>query len=528
MPTIDLDDAGVVPSVFEHTAIELALTPAAGTHPVLLIDSRPLEPFLRPGDPRWYWPWNSGSAVGLHELTLIRGTGSAPQKQLLRVVPHKIDQQQYEELLADLEAVARRLAQALGGSALEGIVAQPSNTPPSALEQYELLAPQIDRFAAAVDQISRNPATMLVAHREQQPLEQWRGPPANPAPDLLQGGLIEAPPDAVPTLQAHLHPAGGLLPQHLPATGSFAGYDCYANRLVRRVIEILIDRFSHIVAYADQLTAQATTARVLQSTEIAATSRRILQRLRGLAALPFLQHVGPLSSFHGAGQPIRQRHDYRTVYHMWRLLRTRPLLSFDLTGITVPIADLPLLYERWCMLVVVATLAELAETVVEQQVIRVERNSETQRIGVCLAERTPLLIFTCGERRFTVSYQPRYGPAASPHTEVYALDRQVHIPDLAIEVHAPTLPTSVLLLDAKYRLAADGRQVPRDALADAYTYLGAIGHGATRATLGAVLLYPGTASAQRYASGVGTIPLAPGKTDQIRPELAAWLGIQHT
>ena len=70
-----------------------------------------------------------------------------------------------------------------------------------------------------------------------------------------------------------------------------------------------------------------------------------------------------------------------------------------------------------------------------------------------------------------------------------------------------------------------GRGVPQDALADAYTYFGAIGSAGRRATLGALLLYPGVGAPERYASGVGAIPLLPGRTAALAKQLAEWLGL---
>ena len=99
------------------------------------------------------------------------------------------------------------------------------------------------------------------------------------------------------------------------------------------------------------------------------------------------------------------------------------------------------------------------------------------------------------------------------------------MPDLAIEIQRSGEPPQVLLLDAKYRLDADGRGVPQDALADAYTYFGAIGAAGKRATLGALLLYPGTGAPERYASGVGSIPLLPRRTNALAQQLADWLGL---
>jgi large subunit ribosomal protein MRP49 len=100
------------------------------------------------------------------------------------------------------------------------------------------------------------------------------------------------------------------------------------------------------------------------------------------------------------------------------------------------------------------------------------------------------------------------------------------VPDLAIEVRRNGEPPLVLLLDAKYRLDADGRGVPQDALADAYAYYGAIGSAGQRATLGALLLYPGTGTPERYASGVGTIPLLPGRQETLAQQLIGWLGLE--
>jgi hypothetical protein len=98
-----------------------------------------------------------------------------------------------------------------------------------------------------------------------------------------------------------------------------------------------------------------------------------------------------------------------------------------------------------------------------------------------------------------------------------SLDRHTRVPDLAIEMQRNGEPAQVLLLDAKYRLDADRRGVPQDALADAYTYFGAIGSAGRRATLGAP---------ERYPSGVGSIPLLPGQTAMLGQQLADWLGLK--
>jgi len=104
-----------------------------------------------------------------------------------------------------------------------------------------------------------------------------------------------------------------------------------------------------------------------------------------------------------------------------------------------------------------------------------------------------------------------------------SLDRHTRVPDLAIEIRHADGRLQALLLDAKYRLDSDGRGVPEDALADAYTYLGAIGVAGRRATIGALLLYPGTGAPERYSSDVGTIPLLPDRIELLKAALAEWL-----
>jgi large subunit ribosomal protein MRP49 len=100
-----------------------------------------------------------------------------------------------------------------------------------------------------------------------------------------------------------------------------------------------------------------------------------------------------------------------------------------------------------------------------------------------------------------------------------SLDRHTRVPDLAIELERAG-ERRVLVLDAKYRLDAEGRGVPQDALSDAYAYQGAIGAAGRSAVTRALLLYPGSAPAELYPSGVGAIPLLPGQTGALDAILA--------
>jgi large subunit ribosomal protein MRP49 len=234
---------------------------------------------------------------------------------------------------------------------------------------------------------------------------------------------------------------------------------------------------------------------------------------------------------------------------MWLSLRQPPLVAFDSPLFHLPIADMPQLYEVWCGLEVVQALLALGGLVREQHLVaQPETAGEEPALDFALdlAEDTPLLLIEHGERTLTLRYQPRYAPRQKAKGKrqkaidvtllpfafhllpFESLDRHTRVPDLAIEIRQPGAQPQVLLLDAKYRLDADGRGVPQDALADAYAYLGAIGCSGARAAISALLLYPGTGAAELYPSGVGALPLLPGRTNELEMVLADLLHLNRS
>jgi large subunit ribosomal protein MRP49 len=151
---------------------------------------------------------------------------------------------------------------------------------------------------------------------------------------------------------------------------------------------------------------------------------------------------------------------------------------------------------------------------------------ETDAWAINLPSDAPLLIAGYKGWDLTVRYQPRYPPAVSAQSgdTFVSLDRHTRIPDLAIEATRPGHPPRIIVLDAKYRLDADERAVPADALAEAYAYAGAIGAADPPSVVAALILYPGTGAAERYPGGAGAIPLLPGAVDALDAALTRELG----
>jgi large subunit ribosomal protein MRP49 len=529
--TLSLENAPAPDMIAEHQPVEFACAEPAGARLALMIGGVILEPFLRPGELIWRWHWNPAAAVGLHQIVLTAtypDDSTTQRTWVLRVAPRKLDQDRYESLLLDLQRTAYSVLYALTGASAEGAVLQ--REPPwqsNPLEAYYALFEQrFDLFARAVGRIAARPREHLRGEEDQVPLGQAAalGPAA--LAQLARGEFDEAPAGIAPALQEALRPGGGLLPRSVPTTHGAPTTDLYEHRLLKHLLTLLLRRARFIGGLATHELARLSanpyasgSVRRQRVSEIAAGCADVVRRLYDLRSLPFLAGVQSLSAFRGATTLLRRDAAYAEVYRMWMAQRQPPFIAFDSPLFYLPIADLPRLYEIWCALQVARALLTIGGVVREQRLVERRAAEDMQDeldFAVNLVEQVPLLVVEHGMWTLTLRYQPRYRPLGSAASaRLGSLDRHIRIPDLAIEASRPDAPLRVLLLDAKYRLDAEGRSVPQDALADAYAYLGAIGAAGARATLGALLLYPGTGAPELYPSGVGAVPLLPERTSHL-------------
>jgi large subunit ribosomal protein MRP49 len=569
--TLKIDSGFELPTVSEHQPVEFVCAAPAGRTRArleLAIDGQALEPFLRPGETAWRWRWNPGPAVGLHRATLLLAeddAGETGRSWSLRVLARKIDQERYEALLDDMPRRAYGLAYTLAGAGAESAELQREAPWASSPAEtfYALFEERLDTFERAVRRIAQRPREHLRGTREQQPLGQAGSIGEEALAGLARGPFDEAPADVAAELQAALRPGGGYLPRSVPAARGRPTTDIYEHRLLKHLLLLLLRRARFVGRLAEHAAARLAareaysgepSTRRLRAEQIAAGCAAAERALRELRALPFLAEVRPLPAFRGATPLLQRDAAYREIYRMWQAQRQHPYLAFDSPLFSIPIADLPRLYEGWCAIQVASALLELGGEVREQRLVaRREPGAEEDELelAVSLVEDAPLLVIDRGGSTFTLRYQPHYRPRKSDerramsnlsrsasalvahHSSLVSLDRHTRVPDLAIEIRREGEPPRALLLDAKYRLDAEGRGVPQDALADAYTYRGAIGLRNTAheagappagpATLGALLLYPGTGEPEFYPSGVGAVPLLPGRSEQLAQALASWL-----
>jgi large subunit ribosomal protein MRP49 len=479
------------PELSEGQAVEFSATPPPGATLALWAGVASLEPFLRPGEAAWRWRWAAPRAAGTYplRLRLVWPDGRVEQYHYrLRVLPGKLDQERYEALCADLQRLGGALVTALSGGveplAPRSATSRWFNDPVEAF--HRLFGAEFERFAAAVERLAARPPDRL-----------------HPAVRQVRLGQLRS----AAGLRAVLHDRDTAL-----ISASVASYDSYELRLLRGLLDDLARRLEILSATVNLPGALAERASAVRT------------RLRDLRAQPFLADGSPLNSYRGPTPRLLRDPDYRIVHRFWRLARQPGEVRREETPLSVPVADLPRLYERWCVAQVALTLLEWpGHTLVSQALLAEDSEG---RPG--LTEDAPLLVLARPDgSELRLRYHPRYLPLArtgrpsaleEPSPGIGSLDRHVRIPDLGLEIWRPGAAPRLLVLDAKYRLDAAGG-APAEALAEAYSYLGGLGApDGARAALGVALLYPGTGAPECYPSGVAALPLLPGETTA----LAAW------
>lgn len=540
--SLSLNQTDPLPTLTEHQPIEFSCAARAHTDLALTVNGQVLEPFLRPNETVWRWRWNPGALVGLHQvvLTIHQATGETQRTWSVRVHPRKVDQERYEALLADLQQVTYRLIFTLTGGSAEGasFAAQHTDMRSPIEDYFALFEQRFASFEHAVRRIADRPREHHRDTRRQVRLDQATVIDADVMATIPLGTFDAAPPNVASDLQEALRPGGGLLPRAVSENSSRPTTDSYEHRLLKHLLWLLLRRASVIDDLVQRTIAREATfagyraSGNIQSARlqhIATHCTDIIRKLQALRAHPLLADVGMLTTFCGATPLLQRDAAYREIYRMWQALHRTPHITVDSPLFSLPITDLPRLYECWCVLQVAQALLDCGGTLKEQQLLTQSptRDTATERsYTVALTEQTPLLVITSGTSTLTLRYQPRYRPTTTPaDARLCSLDRHVRIPDIAIEICTQGSPPRVLILDAKYRQDPDGTSIPQDALAEAYAYFGAIGYASQRATTGAFLLYPGTHKPELYPSGVGAIPLLPGDITHLTGILAAQLHI---
>lgn len=491
--------------------VRFAYSPPPGTQPTLLLyTSRTEQPAAtrHPHHETWLWHWNPLDYTGaVHLLIVLHGSdGSVQQQQwLLEVLPQHLDQQHYQQVLADLGQVARGLLYAPAHSSV-GAVPTVGSAPPDPLAAayavvaaqlpvLERVVPRLDPQRTAPHSSSQRTPTAR-AQRFTHP--DWRAAPLPAPPHVPVAGL-----------PASLHEPRPTPPLAPP---------------VLRLVQHILARLAALLAELAVVLAQPPAAqRDLLVQQVAQAQQRVA-RLRQHPVLRGVPDRVESSTLRQIERQLQQAHlpdvqaDVQAVYRCWQALRQPPAIALDAASLRLPIHDLPRLYELWCALQAVQAVAQIGGVLVQARDLFAATASGWR---LQLATAHPLLVAGWHGSTLRLWYQPRYVPGGSPYA---SLDARTHVPDLVLEHLPPHGTPRLLVLDAKYRLDRQG-ELPPATLGDAYTYLGSIGGAdGQRAVRAVLLLYPGTGEALvQYASGVGTVALLPGAAGGLAQAVQSFL-----
>ena len=499
----------------EWNPVEFACVPFEQVRSVrLLVGHDDLGlPTTTPFDQTWRWVWQPRGVAGTVHGSLQITFNDERREQhdfKLNLHPRLLDQQTWHDLIGDVSRLARSVATHLGGAAFAHATLVPLSDQTTPLEEAFAL---LQRHVATLEHTSRQ----IFAQALSQLRPQVRRAPFGTQPTIIQptSDLIRdvEPLDdpATPILQRVRDQLGGV-PQTITTRQPHASFDTPEHRWLVGLIELIERRLRRLRGLVEEEHQRQSRPRLAQ---LAAQIEHALHRLRTLRNEPILHGI-PARRTPPQSQRMIRDHRYRRLVRLWRELRQTPMLTLEVGALALPIHDLPTLYEQWCALIVAEIVAQ-SGAIISQTLLH--EDVERERWTLNLNTFTPLLEIQHDDGQYHLRYQARYTQHPDEHG-LQSLDGYMRIPDLVIE-RIKHDQVDVLVLDAKYRRANDGR-APQDALDDAYAYRGSIGKDGASRVIHAAILFPATAHAADFGT-VSALPTLPNYVDAVRDVVGKFL-----
>ncbi len=494
-PPADPLPLGAVPRLREETAYPLFLRSLRGA-PVALRHRDPvLLGALRAADGVVWGTINFGSQVGRSTFTV--SAGGEPHAFDVEVVPTKLG---YED---DFRALVDDTQEILSGLALEYLrgafhAGTPARTErPSQLEWLTLLRATADELERALQEIARHPRRSFERHPEPTRADRVRRPDAALRRALHRGaGTGES-----------LRLAGGVtLRERVDERRALPTLDTPEHRWIAAQLRAIRRRLARVLDAERAHPPGPRRARVLEEIEALAVRSARWEHLEPFAATP----GDPPASF--ASPQLLHAPGYREAHRTCRLLS----MALRVHGgpAELVLKDLHLLYEQWCYLWTVRTVAELLGRPVPAAHL-LAADDEGLRVRLRRGHENAVRWDAEDGASVVLAYNPRFEGAGL---------RVPQRPDVLLEVRRPGRPPLRAVLDAKYRIdpspeyraryGAPGP--PEDALNTLHRYRDALG------VSHAVALFPGHSPGRLAADAtIAALPLLPGDDGIAREWLRA-------
>jgi predicted component of viral defense system (DUF524 family) len=500
----------VGPRLFEQTDYPVFIRAKNGQPPSLEHrDPSILRDFKTRSDSA-YGVINYGSEIGRSTFSLWVGNQEELQFTV-EVFPSKLDyQNDYQQLLAEIREIFTGLAlEYLRSTYRLGYVQSAKQT---AVEWLTLLRSIISDLERALFFISQRPQRALTREELSVRVEAARRPDAS----MRRAATKEGRSGRKVYLDNGLALGERIQERRARSTLDTPEHRWLKAQLVRirrdlavlRLAESKRERNPHVDRTLAELSSfESKLARLIQLEPLAAAEGL---PPAGFASLRLLASPG-----------------YREAYSLCLSLSQGLRLTGD--AVELSVKNLATLYEYWCYLTVLRTLAELTgRPIAPRELLTIEQKGLSVRLRKGSAQS--ITFDSHGGRAITVTYNPRF------EGKWILLAQQ---PDIVVAIREPNWPDVCLILDAKYRIDASEKYVgqykspgpPQDSINALHRYRDAIleirAGRPRRVVVKAAALFPyhevseGSFSAGRLwqaleGLGVGAIPLLPGESKYLR------------
>ncbi|WP_214466437.1 DUF2357 domain-containing protein [Microbacterium flavescens] len=440
---------------------------------------------------------NFRSTIGRCELTLE--TESASTRLSFEVFPSKLDyQNDYQQLLADIARHRDRLLFRYFSSTHRDLGTVDATG--SDIDWLAILRHELGAIVEGVKLIERQPLSLLRSEVLFAPVHKIK----RTNPSTLTAIRQRRGKGAWTTVQ------GTAMHELLPFDGRSSSWDTPEHRWIHGQLRIVQIELSRIRADLRNSGNRRIDERVVVDTTSAELSA-METTIRDLRRSRILSSAAPdANAMERPSTALLTKAGYSQVYRSLRLLRQ--VLALEGATVTSGVSSLALLYEQWCFLEVLDLVRQhFPQSDPVDEFFSVSEVLLSSRLESLHAE----VRFSDGEREVRVAYNLSFATATGEHR-----------PDIAVLLDRPGWPTTIIALDAKYRLQRPSKQYKwpspgADAVNAMHRYRDAIvtmaGNGAVRPVAQAVALFPAEDAdyheAPLYravgAVGVGAIPFLP-------------------
>lgn len=332
-------------------------------------------------------------------------------------------------------------------------------------EQFKVLNDNMKKLENIVYQISLNPNKKLIKETRRDSFYALDIVDPNVIFDIAiqRGGLIKAPNSSIALELQNL--LKGHLPVTIPVYRTAPTFNVFENQLLKRFLT-LITICSKLVEkrFEEECKEECEPEKIEQYKQYIRDCKEFHKKAQKMKRYSFLDDVSETDNI-AYHTPVLQREaNYMRFHDIFKDFMKMPFFDFS-EHLTLPILEIPVLYEYWSVLQVIDILCNMNDWKKDEHFI------DKKEFGYLIKLRTgnnPLIELSSDDKHkhIYLFYQKKYDTYAGRYL----------IPDITLEMHINRKLSRILVLDPKYRteLGAKDSNDPESAINKMHVHKDAI------------------------------------------------------